>query len=62
MAKTKTTLERVHYDEKADSHVPGEGTRQNPPEQLSEVEISHLPEKELRIAVAKDLGKTMEKM
>ena len=32
------------------------------PEQLSEVEISHLPEKELRIAVAKDLGKTMEKM
>ena len=30
MARTKTTLQEDNWDEKAESYVPHEGTRQNP--------------------------------
>ena len=64
MAKTKTTLQKVNHEEKAESYVPDEGTRLKIPEkQLNEVEIGNLPEKEFRITTAnmiQDLGKRME--
>ena len=64
MAKTKTTLQKVHQDEKnAVSQMKGQD--KTPEKQQNEVEIGNLPEKEFRIMILKmiqDLEKTMEKM
>ena len=59
MAKTKTILQKVNYNEKAEIYVPDK----IPEKQLNEVEIGNLPEKEFRIIIVKmiqDLGKRME--
>lgn len=37
----------------AEKYFPGEGTDKNIQEQLTEVEISNLPEKELRLMIVK---------
>ena len=65
MAKTKTTLQTVNQDEKAECYVSDEGQDKTPEKQLNEVEIGKLSENEFRIVTVKmiqDFGKTMEKM
>ena len=49
MAKTKTILQKVNYNEKAEIYVPDK----IPEKQLNEVEIGNLPEKEFRIIIVK---------
>ena len=63
MAKTKTTLQTVNQDEKAECYVSDEGQDKTPEKQLNEVEIGKLSENEFRIVTVKmiqDLGKRME--
>ena len=60
MVRTKIALKKVNQDEKAESYVPHEATKQ-----LNEMEISNLPEKEFRIMIVKmihDLRKRMQRM
>ena len=64
-ARTKTTLQKIYQNEKAESYVPDEGTRKTPEKQLNEVEISNLPGKDFTIMIVKiiqDLGNRKEKM
>ena len=49
MAKTKTILQKVNHDEKAEIYVPDK----IPEKQLNEVEIGNLPEIEFRIMIVK---------
>ena len=49
VAKTKTILQKVNYNEKAEIYVPDK----IPEKQLNEVEIGNLPEKEFRIIIVK---------
>ena len=63
VAKTKTTLQTVNQDEKAECYVSDEGQDKIPEKQLNEVEIGNLPEKEFRIMIVKmiqDLEKRIE--
>ena len=63
VAKTKTTLQTVNQDEKAECYVSDEGQDKTPEKQLNEVEIGKLSENEFRIVTVKmiqDLGKRME--
>ena len=60
VAKTKTTLQTVNQDEKAECYVSDEGQDKTPEKQLNEVEIGKLSENEFRIVTVKmiqDLGK-----
>ena len=55
--------QKVRQNDKAEKYVPEEVTRQNPQEQLNEVEISKLSEKEfrvMRVKIIQDLRKRME--
>ena len=64
-AKTKTALQKLNQDEKAESYVQIKGQDKIPEKQRNEVETASLPRKEFRIMIVKmiqDLGKTMEKM
>ena len=66
MAKTKTILQTINYDEKAESYVPDEGIRSNlrkKKKKLIEVDKGKLQEKEFRIMIMKmkqDLRGKME--
>ena len=55
---------KVRENEMAEEYVPDEGQDKTPEEQLSEVEISNLPEKEFRVMIVKmiqDLRKKKKK-
>ena len=63
MGKTKTILQKVDHDEKAESYIPDEETINILEKPLNELEIGNLPEKEFRIMIVKmiqDLRKRME--
>ena len=63
MGKTKTILQKVDHDEKAESYIPDEETINILEKPLNELEIGNLPEKEFRIMIVKmiqDLRKRMQ--
>ena len=51
MPKTESKLQKVNYDEKAESFVPDEGKDKFQEKQLNEVELGNFPEKEFRLMI-----------
>ena len=47
---------------KRQEYVPNEGTRQNPKEELREVETNNLPDKEFKVMIIKMLNKLEKRM
>ena len=65
MTRTKSILQKVTQDEKAESYVQVKGEIKTPENQLNEVAIGSLPEKEFSTMILKmiqDLRKTVEEM
>ena len=65
MTRTKSTLQKVTRDEKAESYVQMKGEIKTPENQLNEVSIGNLAEKEFNAMIVKmiqDFRKTVEEM
>ena len=65
MARTKATLQKLLRMKKQNVMFQMKGQEKTPEKQVNEVEIGNLPEKEVRIMIAKmiqDLRERMEKM
>ena len=62
MGKTKTILQKVDHDEKAESYIPDEETISILEKPLNELEIGNLPEKEFRIMIVKMIQDLRERM
>ena len=57
-ARTKTTLQKVNKNKKAEDYFPDKGTDKTPEKQLNGVKIGNLSEKEFKMIgqMTQDLG------
>ena len=62
MANTKSILQKVNHEEKAESFFLMKGQIKTPEKQLNELEIGNLPEKEFRIMIVKMIQDLKERM